>query len=82
MTYQISVYANEKETLWHPWWHNFIDRMTNEGWDFDDAENVNLNAALRQFNAGDEAFISGDELSPYIIFDTEQDYLMFLLKFS
>ena len=82
MSYQVSVYVTDLQITWHQWWHNFLDRKVAEGWDFDDEENVNLNKALTEYNAIDEAIISGNSESPYIIFDSEQDFLMFLLKFS
>lgn len=83
MTYQVNVYVDGKhETEWHPWWANFLERKAIEGWDFDDEKNLNLNEALKEHNAMDEAIVSGDDNSPYVIFDTEQDFLVFLLKFS
>lgn len=82
MSYQVSVYANDTHTSWHQWWHNFLDYEIARGWDFDDKENQNLNESLKQYNAIDEAIVSGDDESPYVIFDTEQDFLMFVLKFS
>ena len=83
MTYQVNVYVDDtNETVWHPWWHNFLERKVIEGWDFDDEKNLNLNEALKEHNAMDEAIVSGDDNSPYVIFDTEQDFLVFLLKFS
>ena len=82
MSYQVSVYPTDAQSSWHQWWNNFLEQKTAEGWDFDDAENVNLNAALEEYNAIDEAIISGDKESPYVIFETEQDFLMFVLKFS
>ena len=67
---------------WHTWWENFLDYEMARGRDFDDKENRNLNEALKEYNAIDEAIISGDDDSPYIIFETEQDFLMFVLKFT
>ena len=82
MSYQVSVYLTDAQMSWHTWWENFLDYEMARGRDFDDKENRNLNEALKEYNAIDEAIISGDDDSPYIIFETEQDFLMFVLKFT
>ena len=82
MSYQVSVYLTDAQMSWHTWWENFLEQKKGEGWDFDDAKSGNMNDALKEYNAIDEAIISGNYDSPYVIFDTEQDFLMFVLKFS
>lgn len=59
---------------WHDWWHNFHDYYTGQGIDFDSFEEITK--VLAEWNAVDIPDTSE------FYFTSEQDYTMFMLRWS
>lgn len=61
----------------HPWWHNFWDAITA---DLDHLITVDeINESLKKYKG---SYKNGAVGIPCIVFDTEQDCVMFMLRWS
>ena len=76
MTHRVRVFNSVTE-IREPWWDKFI--VAHGGFGEDDGK---LNQILEIHNAVDDLPDENGNESDYIIFDSENDYLMFVLKWS
>jgi hypothetical protein len=71
----IAVDVNNEHDEWHQWWHNFRAYYIAQGVDMDNEDEITR--VLAEWNAIDK-----DQDSSLFYFESEQDYVWFMLRWA